>query len=173
MKSWHHRSALPKAPNLGKHFARPLFIRCLYSAPIYRVLCLFLFVLLLSLFAASQSERWFHKRSGRWARALKPGAPLVFTYHHNRQAAYLAAGMATWCLDLNLDRLKWQCSGFRSVLSWKLFALISVIALSELAGRLGLATWTPSALRRGFHLRYGEVALTRSSSLTNKSTRET
>jgi adenine-specific DNA methylase len=28
------------------------------------------------------------------ARALKPGAPLVFTYHHNRQEAYLAAGMA-------------------------------------------------------------------------------
>ena len=30
----------------------------------------------------------------RSARALKPGAPLVFTYHHNRQEAYLAAGMA-------------------------------------------------------------------------------
>jgi hypothetical protein len=28
------------------------------------------------------------------ARALKPGAPLVFTYHHNRQEAYLAVGMA-------------------------------------------------------------------------------
>lgn len=30
----------------------------------------------------------------RSARALKPGAPLVFTYHHNRQEAYLAAGVA-------------------------------------------------------------------------------
>ena len=30
----------------------------------------------------------------RSARALKPGSPLVFTYHHNRQEAYLAAGMA-------------------------------------------------------------------------------
>jgi len=30
----------------------------------------------------------------RMARALKPGAPLVFTYHHNRQDAYLAVGMA-------------------------------------------------------------------------------
>jgi hypothetical protein len=30
----------------------------------------------------------------RMARALKPGAPLVFTYHHNRQEAYLAVGMA-------------------------------------------------------------------------------
>ena len=30
----------------------------------------------------------------RAAWALKPGAPLVFTYHHNRQDAYLAAGMA-------------------------------------------------------------------------------
>ncbi|MBI4463820.1 MAG: DUF1156 domain-containing protein [Acidobacteria bacterium] len=28
------------------------------------------------------------------ARALKPGAPLVFTYHHNQQDAYLAVGMA-------------------------------------------------------------------------------
>lgn len=28
------------------------------------------------------------------AAALKPGAPLAFTYHHNRQEAYLAAGMA-------------------------------------------------------------------------------
>lgn len=28
------------------------------------------------------------------ARALKPGAPLVFTYHHNQQEAYLAVGMA-------------------------------------------------------------------------------
>ena len=28
------------------------------------------------------------------ARALKPGAPLVFTYHHNKQEAYLAVGMA-------------------------------------------------------------------------------
>lgn len=28
------------------------------------------------------------------AAALKPGAPLVFTYHHNKQEAYLAAGMA-------------------------------------------------------------------------------
>ncbi len=30
----------------------------------------------------------------RMARALKPGAPLVFTYHHNQQDAYLAVGMA-------------------------------------------------------------------------------
>jgi len=30
----------------------------------------------------------------RIARALKPGAPLVFTYHHNQQHAYLAVGMA-------------------------------------------------------------------------------
>ena len=30
----------------------------------------------------------------RSARALKPGAPLVFTYHHNRQEAYSAAGVA-------------------------------------------------------------------------------
>jgi hypothetical protein len=30
----------------------------------------------------------------RMAKALKPGAPLVFTYHHNRQEAYLAVGMA-------------------------------------------------------------------------------
>lgn len=30
----------------------------------------------------------------RMAEALKPGAPLVFTYHHNKQEAYLAAGMA-------------------------------------------------------------------------------
>ena len=30
----------------------------------------------------------------RMARALKPGAPLVFTYHHNQQGAYQAAGMA-------------------------------------------------------------------------------
>ena len=28
------------------------------------------------------------------AKALKPGAPLVFTYHHNQQDAYLAVGMA-------------------------------------------------------------------------------
>lgn len=28
------------------------------------------------------------------ASALKPGAPLVFTFHHNQQIAYLAAGMA-------------------------------------------------------------------------------
>lgn len=28
------------------------------------------------------------------ARALKPGAPLAFTYHHNRKEAYLAVGMA-------------------------------------------------------------------------------
>lgn len=28
------------------------------------------------------------------ASALKPGAPLAFTYHHNKQEAYLAAGMA-------------------------------------------------------------------------------
>ncbi len=31
---------------------------------------------------------------GRMARALKPGAPLVFTYHHNQQDAYLAVAMA-------------------------------------------------------------------------------
>jgi adenine-specific DNA methylase len=31
---------------------------------------------------------------GRMARALKPGAPLVFTFHHNQQDAYLAVGMA-------------------------------------------------------------------------------
>ena len=30
----------------------------------------------------------------RMATALKPGAPLVFTYHHNKQEAYLTAGMA-------------------------------------------------------------------------------
>lgn len=30
----------------------------------------------------------------RMAVALKPGAPLVFTYHHNRQEAYLAVAMA-------------------------------------------------------------------------------
>jgi len=30
----------------------------------------------------------------RSAQALKQGAPLVFTYHHNRQEAYLAAGVA-------------------------------------------------------------------------------
>ncbi len=30
----------------------------------------------------------------RMAKALKPGAPLVFTYHHNQQDAYLAAGTA-------------------------------------------------------------------------------
>lgn len=30
----------------------------------------------------------------RMASALKPGAPLAFTYHHNKQEAYLAAGMA-------------------------------------------------------------------------------
>lgn len=29
----------------------------------------------------------------RMAAALKPGAPLVFTYHHNQQTAYLAAAM--------------------------------------------------------------------------------
>lgn len=29
----------------------------------------------------------------RMAAALKPGAPLVFTYHHNQQSAYLAAAM--------------------------------------------------------------------------------
>ena len=29
----------------------------------------------------------------RMAGALKPGAPLVFTYHHNQQSAYLAAAM--------------------------------------------------------------------------------
>jgi hypothetical protein len=36
----------------------------------------------------------------RWAKALKPGAPLTFTYHHNRQDAYLAVGMAV--LDAGL-----------------------------------------------------------------------
>src|SRR5690606_38635663 len=30
----------------------------------------------------------------RMARALKPGAPLVFTYHHNKQEAYYAVGVA-------------------------------------------------------------------------------
>jgi len=30
----------------------------------------------------------------RMAAALKPGAPLVFTFHHNRQEAYVAAAMA-------------------------------------------------------------------------------
>ncbi len=30
----------------------------------------------------------------RMAVALKPGAPLAFTYHHNKQEAYLAAGMS-------------------------------------------------------------------------------
>jgi len=30
----------------------------------------------------------------RMASALKPGAPLAFTYHHNKQEAYLAVGMA-------------------------------------------------------------------------------
>jgi adenine-specific DNA methylase len=30
----------------------------------------------------------------RMAKALKPGAPLVFTYHHNKQEAYQAVGMA-------------------------------------------------------------------------------
>jgi adenine-specific DNA methylase len=30
----------------------------------------------------------------RMARALKPGAPLVFTYHHNKQQPYVAAGIA-------------------------------------------------------------------------------
>lgn len=30
----------------------------------------------------------------RMVKALKPGAPLVFTYHHNQQEAYLAVGMA-------------------------------------------------------------------------------
>lgn len=30
----------------------------------------------------------------RMASALKPGAPLVFTYHHNRQEAYLAVAMS-------------------------------------------------------------------------------
>lgn len=37
---------------------------------------------------------------GKWAKALKPSAPLVFTYHHNRQDAYLAVGMAV--LDAGL-----------------------------------------------------------------------
>lgn len=36
----------------------------------------------------------------RMAKSLKPGAPLVFTYHHNKQEAYLAAGMAV--LDAGL-----------------------------------------------------------------------
>ena len=30
----------------------------------------------------------------RMARALKPGAPLLFTYHHNQREAYLAVAMA-------------------------------------------------------------------------------
>lgn len=30
----------------------------------------------------------------RMAEALKPGAPLAFTYHHNKQEAYVAVGMA-------------------------------------------------------------------------------
>ena len=34
------------------------------------------------------------------ARALKPGAPLVFTYHHNKLDAYCAVGVAI--LDANL-----------------------------------------------------------------------
>ena len=38
---------------------------------------------------------------GRMARALKPGAPLVFTYHHNQQDAYLAVGMAILDAGLN------------------------------------------------------------------------
>lgn len=37
----------------------------------------------------------------RMAAALKPGAPLAFTYHHNKQEAYLAAGMAI--LDAGLS----------------------------------------------------------------------
>lgn len=37
---------------------------------------------------------------GRWAKALKPGGPLAFTYHHNRQDAYLAVGVAV--LDAGL-----------------------------------------------------------------------
>jgi len=36
----------------------------------------------------------------RMARALKPGAPLVFTYHHNRLDAYCAVGVAV--LDASL-----------------------------------------------------------------------
>jgi adenine-specific DNA methylase len=36
----------------------------------------------------------------RMAKALKPGAPLVFTYHHNQQEAYLAVGIAV--LDAGL-----------------------------------------------------------------------
>lgn len=37
----------------------------------------------------------------RMARALKPGAPLVFTYHHNRGSAYHAVGVAV--LDAGLS----------------------------------------------------------------------
>ena len=36
----------------------------------------------------------------RMARALKPGAPLVFTYHHNRLEAYCAVGVALLDADL-------------------------------------------------------------------------
>ncbi len=38
---------------------------------------------------------------GRMAAALKPGAPLVFTYHHNRQGAYCAVGAAILDAGLN------------------------------------------------------------------------
>ena len=37
----------------------------------------------------------------RMARALKPGAPLAFTYHHNRRSAYHAVGVAV--LDAGLS----------------------------------------------------------------------
>jgi len=38
---------------------------------------------------------------GRMARALKPGAPLAFTYHHNRIEAYHAVGVAILDAGLN------------------------------------------------------------------------
>ena len=38
---------------------------------------------------------------GRMARALKPGAPLAFTYHHNRIEAYHAVGIAILDAGLN------------------------------------------------------------------------
>ena len=43
----------------------------------------------LNQFAEGLAEAW-----SQMARALKPGAPLAFTYHHNQVAAYYAVGMA-------------------------------------------------------------------------------
>jgi len=49
---------------------------------------------------ASQNRDLGHFTEGlsavysRMARALKPGAPLTFTYHHNKQEAYYAVGVA-------------------------------------------------------------------------------